>query len=99
MPAGTTGNNSLGPLYFATFCALSVTLGALLYNLTNVLNEYFTLQQQLNRKQEVWDASGVCTWHAGVAAAGWRRRCLIQRSAVGKGCHGRVPACRRVALC
>jgi hypothetical protein len=51
VPAGS--NNALGPLYFATFCALSVTLGALLYNLTNVLNEYFTLQQQLTKKQEV----------------------------------------------
>lgn len=36
-----------GPLYLATFCGLSITLGALLYNLTNVLNEYFDLQQQL----------------------------------------------------
>lgn len=51
MPAGS--NNALGPLYFATFCALSVTLGALLYNLTNVLNEYFALQQQLSKTQEV----------------------------------------------
>lgn len=46
-------SNALGPLYFATFCALSVTLGALLYNLTNVLNEYFALQQQLSDKTEV----------------------------------------------
>eukprot|EP00775_Hariotina_reticulata_P012549 gene12547-12682_t len=42
--------NALGPLYFATFCALSVTLGALFYNLTGVLNEYFALQQQLTTK-------------------------------------------------
>jgi len=47
-------SNAFGPpLYFATFCALSVTLGALLYNLTNVLNEYFALQQQLSSKREV----------------------------------------------
>jgi hypothetical protein len=52
LPAGAT--NALGPLYFATFCALSVTLGALFYNLTGVLNEYFTLQQQLTNKPKVW---------------------------------------------
>jgi hypothetical protein len=52
VPAGS--NNTLGPLYLATFCALSVTLGALLFNLTTVLNEYFALQQQLANKQEVW---------------------------------------------
>lgn len=40
-------------LYFATFCALSVTLGALLFNLTHVLNEYFALQQQLANKPKV----------------------------------------------
>lgn len=51
VPAGS--NNTLGPLYLATFCALSVTLGALLFNLTTVLNEYFALQQQLTKKQEV----------------------------------------------
>lgn len=59
MLAGTS-NNALGPLYFATFCALSVTLGALLYNLTNVLNEYFALQQQLSPKQEVSRALRGC---------------------------------------
>lgn len=51
MPAGATG--AFGPLYFATFCALSVTLGALLYNLTGVLNEYFEIQQRLTNKPEV----------------------------------------------
>jgi hypothetical protein len=57
-----TSNNALGPLYFATFCALSVTLGALLFNLTNVLNEYFALQQQLSPKQEVSGAWRLSTW-------------------------------------
>ncbi|WIA39982.1 hypothetical protein OEZ86_013411 [Tetradesmus obliquus] len=47
---GATG--AFGPLYFATFCALSVTLGALLYNLTGVLNEYFEIQQRLTNKPE-----------------------------------------------
>jgi hypothetical protein len=56
-------NNTFAPLYLATFCALSVTLGALLYNLTNVLNEYFALQQQLSSKQEVsfFVACGTCS--------------------------------------
>lgn len=55
-PAGAS--NAFGPpLYFATFCTLSVTLGALLYNLTNVLNEYFALQQQLSSKREVRTSS------------------------------------------
>jgi hypothetical protein len=51
VPAGAAG--AFGPLYFATFCALSVTLGALLYNLTGVLNEYFEIQQRLTSKPEV----------------------------------------------
>jgi hypothetical protein len=54
--AGATG--AFGPLYFATFCALSVTLGALLYNLTGVLNEYFEIQQRLTSKPEVGRKSG-----------------------------------------
>lgn len=56
MPAGAAG--AFGPLYFATFCALSVTLGALLYNLTGVLNEYFEIQQRLTSKPEVCLGAG-----------------------------------------
>jgi hypothetical protein len=61
VPAGSS-NNAFGPLYLATFCALSVTLGALLFNLTNVLNEYFALQQQLSPKQEVSKAQMQRSW-------------------------------------
>lgn len=45
--------SALGPLYFATFCALSITLGAMLFNLSNVLNEYFALQSLLATKPRV----------------------------------------------
>ena len=38
---------TLGPLYLATFCAISVTLGALSYSLAAVLAEYYLLQQRL----------------------------------------------------
>jgi hypothetical protein len=70
VPAGP--NNTLGPLYLATFCALSVTLGALLFNLTTVLNEYFALQQQLTKKHEVRISHQLLQLHtaAGVLSAG-----------------------------
>lgn len=77
--AATGSNNALGPLYFATFCALSVTLGALLYNLTDVLNEYFTLQQQLTSKQQV----GLCAVAGLCSVATWLVVCLCHTSKLG----------------
>ncbi|KAF8062916.1 relA [Scenedesmus sp. PABB004] len=51
--AAAGGLSASGALYLATFCALSVTLGALFYSLTSVLNEYFDLQARLtSRPQE-----------------------------------------------
>ena len=42
-----------GPLYFATFCAVSITLGALLHNLFTHLKAYTDLQKHLNTKPKV----------------------------------------------
>ena len=52
---------TLGPAYLATFCAISVTLGALSYSLAAVLTEYYLLQQALRAAPPVRPS---CVCHA-----------------------------------